>query len=69
MTEDKAKKRLASLLHSFTAGRLLHLLAQLFAEAAKEARQDKKELLYQRLVLVEAGLIVAGYGVDAACPE
>ena len=34
-----------------------------------EARRKGNDLLCQKLSLVEAGLIIAGYGVDAACPE
>ena len=36
---------------------------------AIEAKRKGNELLYQRLSLVEAGLIIAGYGIDAANPE
>ncbi len=69
MTDNTAKKLLRRMLRSFTAGRVLHLLAHLHVEAAKEARQNGNELLYMQLALIEAGLIVAGYGVDAAWPD
>ncbi len=69
MTEHDAKKRLRKMLRSFTVGRILHILAQLHIEAAKEARRNGNELLYQKLALVEPTLIIVGYGVDAACPE
>jgi hypothetical protein len=69
MTNTKARKYLRKLLRSFTNGAILHLLAELSVEEALEARRRGNELLYQRLTLVEAGLIVAGYGVDAACPD
>ena len=69
MSDEEAKQKLRKLLHSFTTGRILHLLAQLSIERAAKERQKGNELLYQRLALVEAGLIVAGYGADTACPE
>jgi hypothetical protein len=69
MTSTKARKYLRKLLCSFTNGAILHLLAELSVEEAIEARRKGNELLYQRLSLVEAGLIVAGYGVDAVCPD
>jgi hypothetical protein len=69
MTNDRAKRHLRRLLNSFTNGAILHLLAELSVEEAIEAKRKGNELHYQRLMLVEAGLIVAGYGVDAACPK
>jgi hypothetical protein len=69
MSDDEAKHKLRKLLRSYTTGRILHLLAQLSIERAKKERRNGNELLYQRLVLFEAGLIVAGYGADTACPE
>ena len=69
MTNDRAKRHLRVVLRSFSTGGVLHFLAELSVEEALEARRKGNELHYQRLTLVEAGLIVAGYGVDAACPE
>ncbi len=69
MTRTKARKLLRKLRRWFSNGAVLHLLAELSVEEAIEARRRGNELLYQRLMLVEAGLLVAGYGLDAACPE
>ena len=69
MTEHDARKRLRKMLHSFTAGRILHMLAELQIEEAKDARRNGDELLHQKLALIEAGLIIVGYGVDVVCPE
>jgi hypothetical protein len=69
MTDDIAKKHLRKLLRAYTPGRILHLLAELSVEEAKSARQNGNDALYQQLTLVEAGLILVGYGLDVARPE
>lgn len=49
MTDYEAERRLRTLLHTRTAGSILHLLAQLSIEGAEGARRNGNELLYQRL--------------------
>jgi hypothetical protein len=40
MTKAQAKKQLRQMLRSLTAGSVLHLLSELFAESAKRAVSD-----------------------------
>jgi hypothetical protein len=63
MTEAQARSRLRQLLRSFTAGSLLHLLAELFRDAAD--RSDHPDKARE----VVATLFVVGLGVDAVCPR
>ena len=69
MTEARAKKRLRRLLRSFTAGTLLHLLADLFQEAAARARAAHDRRAVRRYRRAAQALFVVGLGIDAACPR
>ncbi len=69
MTDEKAKKQLATMLRSFTPGSILHLLAEVYGESAERARRRRDQRLYDQCRTVEAALIVVGYGVDAAHPR
>jgi hypothetical protein len=62
MTEPQARAKLRQLLRSFTVGSLLHLLAELFREAADRSQHDKAKE-------VAAALFVVGLGVDGVCPR
>ena len=63
MTEAHAKRQLRTMLRTLTAGSLLHLLAELFRDAAdRSIRPDKARE-------VAAALFVVGLGVDAVCPR
>jgi hypothetical protein len=68
MNEKQAKRQLERMLQSFTAGSVLHLLADLHREAASQARRDDDAKTYQQCRLVEQALVVVGMGVDAARP-
>lgn len=66
MTESKAKEYLRAMLASFTAGTVLHMLAEVIRVDAREAGDD---LAVERGVAVEATLFVVGLGIDAALPR
>jgi hypothetical protein len=63
MTEPQARAALRRLLRSLTAGSLLHLLAELFRDAADRSEHPDKARE------VAAALFVVGLGVDAVCPR
>ena len=65
MTESKAKDHLRAMLASFTAGTVLHLLAEVIRADAREA----DDLAVERGVAVEKTLFVVGLGIDAALPH
>ncbi len=69
MTETQARRRLTKMLERFTAGSILHLLADVFRAAADDARQDDDDVRYEQFKSVERTLVVVGAGVDAAKPE
>ncbi len=69
MTDDAATRQLKRMLESFTVGSVLHLLAEIFEEIAKEARQDGDEIRYEQCRTVAATLFTVGLGVDSACPR
>ena len=69
MHERRAKRLLAKMLHSYTAGSVLHLLADLHREAAEEARRAGDVIHYQQHKTVEQALFVVGLGVEAALPS
>jgi hypothetical protein len=69
MTEDRAKRQLARMLRSFTAGSVLHLLADICRESAQQALRRRDERLHEQLQTVEAALVVVGCGVDAILPR
>lgn len=69
MTEDQAKKHLRKMLRSFTGGTVLHLLAELYQEAAEEAQRLEDDLAYRQSKRVEATLFVVGLGIDSAHPR
>ena len=66
MTEMKAKEHLRTMPASFTAGTVLHLLAEVIQADAREAGND---WAVERGVAVEATLFVVGLGIDAALPH
>lgn len=69
MDEQQAKTHLTDMLQSYTAGSVLHLLADLYQDSAEQARQDGDAVLYRQCKTVEYALIVVGMGIDAACPS
>jgi hypothetical protein len=69
MTEPEARRHLRDMLESFTPGSILHLLSELFAESAEQARQQGDEGTEEQHRHVEATLFVVGLGIDAACPR
>ncbi len=69
MREDRAKKQLATMLRTFTAGSVLHLLADIFRESAEEARRDGDATAHEQFTLAHATLVVVGLGIDAICPR
>lgn len=69
MTEETAKKHLAQMLKSFTAGSILHMLADLFNESAEQDRLNDETTRAEQCRTVGTALVVMGYGVDAAVPR
>lgn len=69
MTENQARTQLRQMLRTFTAGSVLHLLAELFAERAAAARRDGDDRAAVRCDTAGATLFVVGLGIDAACPR
>ena len=69
MTENQARMRLRQMLGTLTAGSILHLLAELFAEQAEAARRNRDDRTAERCENAEATLFVVGIGIDAACPR
>jgi hypothetical protein len=63
MTEAQAKSGLRRMLRSLTAGSLLHMLAELFRDAADRSQHPDKARE------VAATLFVVGLGIDAVCPR
>ena len=66
MNEHEAKEQLRAMLDSFTAGTVLHLLAEVIRADAREAGDDRA---VERGVAVEATLFVVGLGIAAALPR
>lgn len=69
MNERQAKRQLARMLRSYTAGSVLHLLADLYRESAEEVRKAKDVVTYRQCKLVEHALAVVGMGVNTALPH
>lgn len=63
MNEEQAKRQLKRMLRKFSPGSILHLLADLFREAAAEGKD------VVRSKRVEEALYVVGLGIDAALPR
>ena len=66
---EEGKEQLERMLQSFTSGSILHLLAELYQQAADDARNADDAQAYQQAKLVESTLIVVGIGIDAASPR
>lgn len=69
MTEATAKRHLRAMLRAFTAGTVLHLYSEVFAELAADAEREGDDLARQQYATVEQALYVFGCGVDSACPR
>ncbi|MFO0800519.1 MAG: hypothetical protein U0804_23880 [Gemmataceae bacterium] len=66
MTERTAKEQLRAMLGSFTAGTVLHLLAEVVRADADNADDP---VAGERGRAVESALFVVGLGIDAAHPR
>ncbi|MBN9519776.1 hypothetical protein J0H58_14840 [bacterium] len=69
MTEDAAREHLRAVLDVFTAGTVLHLLAEVVREDGAEARRAGDERTADRCEDAAAALFVVGLGIDAALPQ
>ena len=58
MTEAEAKRRLREMLRSMTAGSVLHLLSELFAESAGRARRTADDAAEKQAREAAAALFV-----------
>ena len=65
MTDEAAKNHLRSMREQFTVGSILHLLAEVLAEA--DGSEDAARVEQRRAV--EQALFVVGLGIDAALPR
>jgi hypothetical protein len=69
MNDQLAKQQLEEMLESFTAGSILHLLAELYKAYAEQAQEDGDVIAVEQCQIVEACLFAVGLGIDAACPR
>lgn len=69
VSEKQSKRQLQRMLGAFTAGSILHLLADLHRDAAREARRAGDAKAYRQCKTVEHALFVTGMGIDAASPR
>lgn len=69
MNDNLAKAQLFELLDRYTAGSILHLLAEIYEQAAKEAEEAGDAAAYRRCKLLEHTLFVMGLGIDSASPS
>src|SRR5438874_13775592 len=69
MTEAEARRQLRRMLRSFTAGSVLHLLADLCRASAQRAGNTRHTVKARQLQAVQSTLFVVGLGIDAACPR
>lgn len=69
MTEKQAKKQLLRMLRQFTAGSVLHLLADIQRDAAEQAANNGDVARFEQCRLAEHALIVVGAGIDAVQPQ
>jgi hypothetical protein len=66
--DTQAKRLLADMLESFTAGSVLHLLGEVLLEGAEQDAEGEGDPDLERAREVEAALYVVGLGVDSVCP-
>ena len=66
MSDDQAKAQLAELLEQYTAGSILHLLAEIYRQSAEEALQSGDPVACEQSKSAEHALYVLGLGIDAA---
>ncbi|HWL08419.1 MAG TPA: hypothetical protein VNQ76_08445 [Planctomicrobium sp.] len=69
MTEQQVKELFAELLQRYSTGSLLHLLADLYRQAADEAQLSHDSAAYEQCKVVEHALLVLGLGIDAVNPS
>ncbi len=65
MTEAQARKQLRRMLHSMTAGSVLHLLSEVFAAAARRSQRKGNPKAQGKFEEVASMLFVVGLGIDA----
>ena len=66
MSDNLAKVQLIELLDRYTTGSVLHLLSEIYQQAAKEAEEAGDVAAYERYKMLENTLFVVGLGVDSA---
>jgi hypothetical protein len=57
------------MLQSFTAGSILHLLAEAFRAHTEQHQADDDPRIKHQCNLADTVLFVVGLGLDAACPR
>ena len=68
MNEEHAKGQLKVMHEHFTTGSILHLLADLYRDSAKDSQEVGDTQSYERLKTTEQALFVVGLGIDAVNP-
>jgi hypothetical protein len=68
VTDEQAKKHLRRMLDSYSAGSILHLLADIHHELASDARRAGDDRAEEQCRLVADTLVVVGMGVDGVLP-
>ena len=69
MKQETAKKRLETMLASFSPGSVLMLLGEVFARRADEAREGGSEIVADNYKVAEATMNVVGFGLDVILPK
>jgi len=69
MSDQLTKLQLTELLDRYTVGSILHLLAEIYEQAAREAEEAGDAAAYRRCKLLEHTLFVMGLGIDSANPS
>ena len=66
--DNAVKAILNGLLHTYSVGYLLHLLAELWYESAEEAKKEKDETSYRLFLKVGGALEATGFGISQIDP-
>jgi len=69
MTEQEVKAQFTDLLQRYTTGSVLHILSDLYRQAAEDTQATQDLAGYEQCKVVEHALFVLGLGIDAAHPS
>ncbi|MBA2116678.1 hypothetical protein [Bremerella alba] len=69
MNDNLARAQMFELLERYTAGSILHLLSEIYEQAAKEAESAGDVAAYERYKMLGHALFVVGQGIDSTNPS